>query len=230
MMNSKPTGALAAILLVLLSLGPGLTAGVRAEDSPPAAAKLAAKVWDVRQMGAKADGLTSDTAVFQKALDACQTSGGGTVLVPRGNYLIGSITLGSNSTLQLESRANLIGSREIADYPLVRVRWEGEFEQGRRALISAEDASHIAIVGPGCIYGPPVNLSGLRHPRGPSLIELANCTDVTLDGFSTQYQQLWSLHPVLCRKLVARNLTRAPPVTEQEMTKAHEISRRRKTY
>jgi polygalacturonase len=163
--------------------------------------------FDVRAYGAVGDGKIKDTTAFQKALDACKVAGGGMVAVPRGSYLIGSITLGENTTLQLESRANLIGSPDIADYPLARVRWEGEFAQGHRALISAEKANHIAIVGRGFIYGPPVTLSGLRRPRGPSLIEVAECTDVTLDGFSTQYQQLWSIHPVLCKKLVVRDLT-----------------------
>jgi hypothetical protein len=107
----------------------------------------------------------------------------------------------------MEPRANIIGSPEIADYPLVRVRWEGEFAQGHRALISAQKADRIAIVGPGSILGPPILLSRLRDPRGPCLIELADCTDVSLEGFTTQYQQLWSIHLLYCTNLTARNLT-----------------------
>lgn len=163
--------------------------------------------FDVRAFGATGDGTTKDTVAFQKALDACKTAGGGTVSVPGGLYLIGSLALGSNTTLDLAPRASLIGSPDVADYPLVRVRWEGEFAQGHRALISAVKAEHVTITGRGSIFGPPANLSRLRNPRGPALIELAECDDVTLEGFSTQYQQLWSIHPVLCRKFVARDLT-----------------------
>lgn len=164
-------------------------------------------VFKVRAFGALGDGKTKDTAAFQKALDACQAAGGGTVLVSEGYYLIGSIVLGSHTTLQLEGRANLIGSSDLADYPLVRVRWEGEFAQGHRALLSAEQAEHVGITGRGSIFGPPISLSRLRNPRGPSLIEFSECRDVTLEGFATQYQQLWSIHLVLCRGIVARNLT-----------------------
>ena len=42
---------------------------------------------------------------------------------------------------------------DIADYPLVRVRWEGEFATGHRALISAEKADNISISGSGSILG-----------------------------------------------------------------------------
>jgi polygalacturonase len=163
--------------------------------------------FNVRAFGAKGDGKTKDTAAFQKALDACKAAGGGTVLVTEGYYLVGSLVLGDNITLQLDGRANLIGSPDLADYPLVQVRWEGEFAKGHRALISAEKAGHVGIVGRGSIFGPPISLSCLRDPRGPSLVEFSECHDVTLEGFATQYQQLWSIHLVLCKDIVARNLT-----------------------
>jgi polygalacturonase len=161
---------------------------------------------NVRDFGARADGKTKDTAAFQKALDACATNGGGTVVVPAGNYLIGSIVMSANTTLQLERSADLSGSPDITDYPMVRTRWEGEFAPAHRALISAENASRIVIQGSGNIFGPPSSLSRLRNPRGPVLIEFTSCTNVVLDGFSTQYQQLWSIHPLLCRNFTARNL------------------------
>jgi polygalacturonase len=163
--------------------------------------------FNVRAFGAAGDGTTKDTAAFQKALDACAAAGGGTVVVPEGNYLIGSIALGGHTTLQLESRAYLIGSPDITDYPVIPMRFEGEFVPGHRALISAGGKSDVAVVGRGFILGPPLKVSLLRSPRGPVLIEFSECTNVTLDGFTTQYQRLWSIHPLLCSNVVARNLT-----------------------
>ena len=189
--------------LALILGGSALSA---ADTNPVAAATGSRAFLNVRDFGAKADGLTKDTAAFQKALEACATNGGGTVTVPPGNYVIGSIVIGANTTLQLEHNADLNGSPDIADYPIVRTRWEGEFAPAHRALISAENAAHVTIQGSGCIFGPPSALSRLRNPRGPILIELTGCTNVVLDGFSTQYQQLWSIHPFLCRNFTARNL------------------------
>ncbi len=162
--------------------------------------------FNVRDYGATGTGTTPDTAAIQKALDACTAAGGGIVEVPSGDYLIGSLTLGNNTTLKMEPRSNLIGSSDVADYPLEQVRFEGEFVRGHRALLSAKNASNIIIEGRGFIYGPPLNVSRLREPRGPVLIEFTSCTNVTLDGFTTQYQRLWSIHPLFCQKLVAKNL------------------------
>ena len=161
---------------------------------------------NVLDFGAKGDGVTKDTAAIQKALDACAENGGGTVLVPEGVFLTGGIILHANTTLQLASRANLLGSPDIADYPLENVRWEGEFREGHRALISATDAANITITG-GAIFGPPLPLGKLRNPRGPALIELTGCTNTVLENFTTQYQQLWSIHVLFCKNLTARNLT-----------------------
>jgi polygalacturonase len=194
---------LGGLLMLACCQSPAADAPARA-GSPPAMSKAP---LDARDFGALGDGRTKDTDAIQKALDACAKAGGGTVVVPRGVYLIGSIVMGANTTLQLERGANLTGSPETNDYPIVRIRWEGEFAEGHRALISAQNADHVAILGPGSIFGPPLSVSRLRNPRGPALIELADCTNVLLEDFSTQYQQLWSIHPVCCQKFIARNLT-----------------------
>ncbi len=183
------------------------SAAFAADTNTPPAPTTAPSEFNVRQFGAKGDGVSKDTRAIQKTLDACAKAGGGTVFVPAGIYLTGSLVLGANTTLRLESRANLTGSPDIADYPLVRIRWEGEFAQGHRALLSAENADHVAITGPGSIFGPPVSVSRLRNPRGPALIEIAGATNVLLEGFSTMYQQLWSVHLLYCQDLTARNLT-----------------------
>ena len=162
---------------------------------------------NIRDFGAKGDGLVKDTAAIQKALDTCAAAGGGTVLVPDGIYLTGSVVLGANTTLQLTSHASLVGSGDIEDYPLVTIRWEGEFREGHRALISATNAENLAIIGGGAIFGPPISLSHLRNPRGPALIELTGCTNALLENFTTQYEQLWSIHLLYCNHFTARNLT-----------------------
>ena len=124
----------------VLLLGTFCGAGLWAAEMPTSTAPATSISFNVRDFGATGDGHAKDTGALQKALDACAAAGGGTVVVPTGVYLTGSIVLDANTTLKLEPRANLQGSPDIEDYPLVRVRWEGEFVQGHRALVSAEKA------------------------------------------------------------------------------------------
>lgn len=56
---------------------------------------------NVRDYGAKADGVTDDTAAIQRAIDACPT--GGTVSFPAGTYAI-------NSTVYLRSGITITGA------------------------------------------------------------------------------------------------------------------------
>ena len=161
---------------------------------------------NVRSSGAAGDGKTVDTAAFENALDQCSKSGGGEVLAPAGDYLIGSIQLKSNTTLRLEKGANLLGSPDLADYPIVKARWEGQWVDAHRGLIYAVDASNIAVVGPGRIVGSP-KLGGREMPRRPCVIEPINCSDILFEDFSTEQQRMWTIHPTNCRNLVARRLT-----------------------
>ena len=53
-------------------------------------------VWNVLNYGAARDGQTLDTAALQATIDACAQAGGGTVHVPAGAYLTGSLFLKSD--------------------------------------------------------------------------------------------------------------------------------------
>jgi hypothetical protein len=61
--------------------------------------------------GARGDGVNSDTAALQTALDRCAVLGGGTVVVPAGRYLTGSLEMRSRTTLRLEEGRRLWAHR-----------------------------------------------------------------------------------------------------------------------
>ena len=164
---------------------------------------------NVKDLGATGDSVTLDTASLQRAIDRVNVLGGGEVLIPAGRYLTGSVSLRSKVTLRLASGAVLLGSPDLAHYLVAQVRWEGKWIAGYTALIHAQDASQFAIVGPGRIEG---NAAVAGRPtadnplRRPALIECINCQDVLLEGFSTEYRHMWSIHPTLCDRVVLRNL------------------------
>jgi polygalacturonase len=192
-------------LVCSLSIAAVVVAQAGCQTGTPHSA-VARKTFNVREMGAVADGATKDTAAFQKAIDRCSASRGDEVLVPAGRYLIGAIALKSRTILHLEEGATLIGSPDINDYPPATVRWEGRWEQGHRALIYANDADNIGVVGPGRIEGAKP-LGVLRNPRPPALIEPIHCTGVRLVGFSADYADRWTIHPTRCTSVTAIDLT-----------------------
>ena len=160
---------------------------------------------NIQSLGAAGDGKTKDTAALQLALDRCAAAGGGEVVVPAGNFLIGSVQIKSNTTLRLSENATLIGSPDPNDYPLMPVRFEGETVPGHRALIYADHASHIAIVGPGTLQGD-MKIGDLRRPRAPVMMELVHCDHIRLVDFKDRYRRMWSIHLLFCQDVVARNL------------------------
>jgi glycosyl hydrolase family 28/3-keto-disaccharide hydrolase len=172
----------------------------------PRCAAWAGAPFNVRNYGAKGDGTTKDTEAIQRALDACAEAGGGEVVVPAGDYLAGSLELKSATTLSLEKGAILRGSKDLDDYPIVKVRWEGRTVDGHRALISAQGADQIAIVGEGQIVGDPT-LGGRQMPRRPCVIEPIECKDVRIEGVTLSQRQMWTTHPTYCEDVVVKNVT-----------------------
>jgi polygalacturonase len=193
------------------------TATSPAAASPPAAkpAKTAKRPktdlrLDPRDFGAKGDGTTKDTVALQTTLDRCAVLGGGQVVVPPGVYLTGAIRIGSNTSLVLEEGATLQGSPDLADYPVVQVRWEGRWTPGYVGLVWGQDAHDIAIAGKGRILGSNAipgrvdKASGLRHP---ALLEFVEVQGLAVTEVYTEQNDMWSIHPVYCDDVLFRGVT-----------------------
>jgi hypothetical protein len=111
---------------------------------------LGARIYSVRDFGAKGDGATLDTAAVQAAIDTCTKDRGGIVLVPAGDFIVGTLELKSNVTLHLAAQGRLLGSSNIEHYKAGREIPPGN---GNIVMISAANAENITIEGPGTIDG-----------------------------------------------------------------------------
>jgi polygalacturonase len=180
-----------------------------AQTTAPAPAQSTLSL-SVKSTGATGDGQTKDTAAFQKALDTVAVSGGGEVLVPTGRYLIGSLQIGTRTTLRLDKDVVLIGSPDPADYPSLDIRWEGRWQPGRRALLYAANVDHIAILGPADasarIEGNPA-MAAPQNPRGSVVLEPISCNDVRWENFTVTQGGNWATHPTYCTDVAIKNLT-----------------------
>ncbi|WP_192457301.1 glycoside hydrolase family 28 protein [Musicola keenii] len=113
------------------------------------------RVCDVTHYGAEGQRLqiALNTASFQKAIDECAAAGGGTVLVPAGNYLVEPLFLKSNVRLHLEKNATLVASTGESAYRATDSTRYAEAENGWLPFISIADAQNVAITGEGSIDG-----------------------------------------------------------------------------
>jgi hypothetical protein len=109
-----------------------------------------ARVYNVRDFGAKGDGVTLDTTAIQAAIDACHQARGGTVLFPAGDFLSGTLELKSFVTLHLAASGRLLGSGNPADYHAGK---GVPPSNGNIVLLSAANAELLAIEGTGTIDG-----------------------------------------------------------------------------
>jgi polygalacturonase len=194
--NSSITRGLLLAMLSMVSFGCATGSSVTA-TSPRIS---------VLDFGAVGDGKTVSTVAFQQALDSIAQRGGGEVHVPAGDYLSGSLVLRSHTTLHLEAGARLRGSSNPEDYPIVIARWEGRETNCHRALIWAEDARNIAVIGAGVIEGNS-RVGRLRDPRGPAVVELVECSNLRVEGVTLRSTRMWTLHPTYCQDVRIAGVT-----------------------
>ncbi|HLP16747.1 MAG TPA: glycoside hydrolase family 28 protein [Bacteroidota bacterium] len=77
------------------------------------------RTMSLREFGAVADGRTMNTEAFSRAIKALSAAGGGTLIVPPGEYLTGPIVLESNINLHVERGALVVFSKRFEDFPLM---------------------------------------------------------------------------------------------------------------
>ena len=114
------------------------------------------RTYSIRDFGAKGDGTTLDTVAVQAAIDACNRDQGGTVLVPAGVFVIGTIEMKSNVTLHLAAAGKLLGSADGKQYraaDAIPLQGDSTLGDGNVGLIFAVKAESIAIEGQGTIDG-----------------------------------------------------------------------------
>ncbi|WP_225421228.1 glycoside hydrolase family 28 protein [Sphingomonas parva] len=209
--NRRTFLAAAGLTSIAAALGTSATAKAQALPRLPARSDTPALRLrlDPREFGARGDGKTKDTAAVQQALDRCAVMGGGEVLVSPGTYLVGALRIGSNTTLRVSDGATLQGSPDLADYPIVQVRWEGRWVPGYSGLVWAQDARNVTLTGKGRIVASKeihrrVAESGLRHP---ALLEFVDVRGLSVTELYTEQNDMWSIHPVYCEDAVFRDLT-----------------------
>ena len=106
----------------------------------------------------KADKKGLITEKVQAAIDDVNAKGGGTVIIPQGEWNTGRIILKSNVNLHIPEGVTLNFSSEVKDYlPVMFTRSAGIEGMSVGALIYAYEQDNIAITGRGLLVGPPMD-------------------------------------------------------------------------
>ncbi|HVM59952.1 MAG TPA: glycoside hydrolase family 28 protein [Verrucomicrobiae bacterium] len=152
--NILAVAALAGLMVGCKTTGQNESAHGAYSVTTPSQTEPARGSFNVTTFGASSDGQTMCTEAIHKAIDAAASRGGGTVFFPSGTYLTGPIHLQSHITLYLDAGATIKFSTNFDDYlPMVPSRWEGISVTNFSPLISAFQASDVAIVGRGTLDG-----------------------------------------------------------------------------
>ncbi len=180
---------------------------------------LCATDFFARDFGAKADGVTTNTASIQAAIDFAASRGGGRVVLDKGDYVSGSLYLKNGVTLHIEKDAALLGSLNPYDY--VRdadAKWT--------ALVFGVMQENVGITGEGMINGRGFDIAtrfvdfvhmGLIEDKlgndriseaiRPENLHFYKCNNVTIKGITLKDPGSWNQQYDKCRNLLVEGIT-----------------------
>ncbi len=174
---------------------------------------------NVRDFGAKGDGIADDTLILQAAIMSCPKNS--RVLVPKGIYQFTNLFLKSDLILELEEGATLSAYTDKSRMPLLPGRiesydkkseyllasWEGEPLDSFASLITGIGVENVQICGRGIIDGCADfdnwwNKEKRRNdPARPRIMFFNRCRNITLQGITITNSPAWNLHPYFSLKL-----------------------------
>lgn len=177
------------------------------------------KQYIITNFGAKPDSTQLQTKTIQHTIDWAAENGGGTIVIPMGTYLTGALFFRPNTRLEVREGAVLKGSDDIADYPLIPSRMEGQSLLYYAALINAYYVDSFSITGPGTIDG-----NGLKFWKGfwshrdsmrkigktatnlevhrPRLVFIWGCNNVTIKNAKLHNAGFWTTHLYQCNNVL----------------------------
>jgi polygalacturonase len=174
---------------------------------------------DVKEIGAKGDGVSDDTGFIQAAIMACPKDS--RVLIPKGIYKVTSIFLKSDINIELAKNAVLLAETdrrkfakfegliesydEQSEYNLGT--WEGNPLPMFAGIITGINVNNINLYGEGTIDGNAgfdnwwENAKVMRGAFRPRLLFLNHCNQVNIQGIHFQNSPSWNIHPYFSNQL-----------------------------
>ena len=152
------------------------------------------KIYSVKEFGAVADGITLCSEAVQKTVDCCHANGGGIVRFEGGRYVLSTVFLKSNVTIEIPEGTELLGAEsyydyaqeEKIDYPIYQDSSHTYFHPSMFVGIGCEN---IKITGGGKIDmrsvwdEDGVRGEAIKH-RGAKCIALKECKNIEISNLA----------------------------------------------
>ena len=168
---------------------------------------------NVKEFGAKGDGIQNDTPFIQAAIMACPKMG--RVLVPAGNYKITSLFLKSHIRFEIEKDAVLVADDNRHNYPILPGMiesydetdeynlgtWEGNPLKMFAGIITGLHVENVILYGEGMVNGNSSFETWWKNPKvmniafRPRTLFLSGCNNITIQGLTFKNSPSWTLHP-----------------------------------
>lgn len=143
---------------------------------------------DITAYGAVSDGMTDNSEAFAAAITQVAGKGGGKVIIPRGIWLTGPITLKSNINLHAEAGALVVFDSDFDKYPLIATSFEGLETYRCLSPINGKNLTNVAITGSGAFDGSGDSWRAVKREK---LTEGQWKRKVKTGGVLSDDQQTW---------------------------------------
>jgi len=172
------------------------------------------KKFIITDFGASNDSLAVQTKAIQNTIDEAAKQGGGVVIIPKGVFLSGALFFKPKTHLYISEQAGLKGSDNIADYPIMPSRMEGQNLDYFSALVNANGVDGFTISGKGTING-----NGLKYWEAfwqrrkenpkctnlevsrPRMVFIRNCNNVQFQDVKLINSGFWTNHFYNCNNV-----------------------------
>ena len=182
----------------------------------------------VRSFGATGDGTTDDTEAIRAAIAFLPE--GGRLFFPAGTYLTRPLALKSHIILEFAEGAVLLGSTDRDGYPILPATaadldggdeihfgaFEGNAVPMYQALITAQYAEDITLIGPGTVDGNAPAGGWWKDFKNfpaarPRLFFFNRCRHIRIHGLHAKDAASWQFHPYYSKDLAFYDVAVSAP-------------------
>lgn len=174
---------------------------------------------DVKDFGAKGDGVNDDTRAIQAAIMCCPKDG--RVVIPAGVYKTYPLFLKSDVVIELKKDAVISAFTDREAFPILKGNakadteggeyflgtWEGDPMDMFAGIITGVGVENVTITGEGTIDGCASTDNWWFEPKKiriatrPRMIFLNQCKNINIHGITVKNSPSWNIHPYFSKDL-----------------------------